>query len=89
MMPNGYNMRPSDRTKRFSHTDTSKELISSFQSGRTLSEETKAKISMSLKGRIITDNHRLKMSITKKNKTLLAAIQSRSKKYGYMILNII
>jgi group I intron endonuclease len=80
MMPNGYNMRPSDRTKGFNHTDTSKKLISSFQSGRTLSEETKAKISMSLKGRIITDNHRLKMSIAKKNKTPLAAIQSRSKK---------
>jgi hypothetical protein len=88
-MPNGYNMKPSDRTKGFNHTNISKELISNFKSGRTLSEETKTKISMSLKNRIITDNHRLKMSIAKKNKIPLAVIQSRSKKYGYMMLNII
>jgi len=80
IISNGYNMRPSDRTRGFNHTDTSKELISSFQSGRTLSEETKAKISMSLKGRIITDDHKLKMSATKKNKAPLAANKSRSKK---------
>lgn len=48
--------------------------------GRTLSEETKAKISMSLKGRIITDDHRLKISAAKKNKAPLAANKSRSKK---------
>nr|YP_010996271.1 GIY-YIG endonuclease [Rhizopus microsporus]WPA89443.1 GIY-YIG endonuclease [Rhizopus microsporus] len=80
IMPNGYNMRPSDRTKGFNHTDFSKNLISNIQSGRTLSEETKAKISMSLKGRIITDEQKLKISIAKKNKTPLAANKSRSKK---------
>jgi group I intron endonuclease len=80
MMPNGYNMRPSDRTKGFNHTDSSKNLISNIQSGRTLSDETKAKISLSLKGRIITDAQRLKMSVAKKDKAPLAANLSRSKK---------
>lgn len=80
MMPNGYNMRPSNRTKGFNHTDFSKDLISRIQSGRTLSEETKAKISSSLKGRIFTDTQRSKMSVAKKNKTPLAANLSRSKK---------
>jgi group I intron endonuclease len=80
MMPNGYNMRPSNRTKGFNHTDFSKDLISKIQSGRTLSEETKAKISSSLKGRILTDTQRSKMSVAKKNKTPLAANLSRSKK---------
>ena len=45
MMPNGYNMRPSDRTKGFNHSEYSKQLISSIKSGKTLSDETKAKIS--------------------------------------------
>lgn len=80
MMPKGYNMRPSDRTKGFNHTDYSKRLISNIQSGRTLSEETKAKISSSMKGRVITDTQRLKISEAMKNKAPLAANLSRSKK---------
>lgn len=62
MMPNGYNMRPSDRTKGFNHSEYSKQLISSIKLGKTLSDETKAKISSSLKGRIFTDAQRLKIS---------------------------
>lgn len=62
MMPRGYNIRPSDRTRGFSHTDYSKNLISSIQSGRTLPEETKSRISASLKGRIFSDTHKLKIS---------------------------
>ena len=53
-------MRPSDRTRGFSHTDYSKNLISSIQSGRP--EETKSRISASLKGRIFSDTHKLKIS---------------------------
>lgn len=80
MMPNGYNMRPSDRTKGFNHSEYSKQLISSIKSGGTLSDETKAKISSSLKGRIITDAQRLKISEALKNKVPLAANLSRNKK---------
>lgn len=40
IMPKGYNMRPSDRSLGFNHTESSKDLISSIQSNRTLSEET-------------------------------------------------
>jgi group I intron endonuclease len=87
MMPNGYNMRPADRTRGFNHSDVTKELISSFQSGRTLSEETKAKISTSLKGRIFTDDHRLKISKAMKNKAPLAANNSRSKKVWVYDIN--
>lgn len=80
MMPNGYNMRPADRIRGFNHSDITRKLISSLQSGRTLSEETKVKISTSLKGRIFTDDHRLKISKTIKNRTPLAANKSRSRK---------
>lgn len=80
IMPKGYNMRPSDRTKGFNHSEYSKQLISSIRSGGTLSDETKAKISLSLKGRVITDAQRLKISEAMKNKIPLAANLSRNKK---------
>jgi group I intron endonuclease len=80
MMPKGYNMRPSDRTLGFNHTESSKALISSIRSGQTLSEETKLKISSSLKGRIMTDTHKLNISKAKQNYVPVAANIARSKK---------
>jgi group I intron endonuclease len=80
MMPNGYNMRPSDRTEGFSHTDFTKDLIRSNSLGRILSEETKSKISSTMKGRIISDSHKSKISAAMKNKIPTAAVLSRSKK---------
>lgn len=80
MTPNGYNMRPSDRTKGFTHTDYSKNLISSNKLGTTLSEETKAKISSSIKGKVMPDAHKLKISLAHKDRVPLAANISRRKK---------
>lgn len=60
MMPHGYNMRPADRTLEFYHSEDTKKLISSIQSGRVLSLDIKANISAKLKGRIITDTHKAK-----------------------------
>jgi group I intron endonuclease len=79
MMPHGYNMRPADRTLEFNHSEDTKKLISSIQSGRVLSLETKAKISAKMKGRIITDTHKAKMSLSKQGYKPIKAYEARRK----------